>query len=59
MATVYGTVSCPRTGKEMLDPHMFLIDTGAAISILNKEFSNVIDKDFKAVDYITIHPHHH
>jgi predicted aspartyl protease len=31
-----------------------LIDTGAAISILNKEFIDFINDDFKEIDYTTI-----
>lgn len=54
MATIYGILRYPRTGKETERFHKFLIDTGASISILNKEFIKFIDDDFKEVDHTTV-----
>jgi len=54
MATIYGILRYPRTGKETESFHKFLIDTGASISILNREFVDFIDNNFKEIDRTTV-----
>ncbi len=54
MSYLYAIIQYPRTGKETLNACRFLIDTGASISILNREFSDFIEDNFREIDYLTV-----
>ena len=56
MSYIEGVVANPVNDKKTLTIHRFIIDTGAAITILNRSFSFLF-KDGKTpiVDYVNIH----
>ncbi len=55
MTYVEGIVTNPHNKKKTLTVHKFIVDTGAAISILNRRFKSLFDKSTLPITHVNIH----
>jgi hypothetical protein len=54
MSYLYGNIMYPRTGEMFVKNIKFIVDTDAAISILNNELKIFINEKFKPIGYAAV-----